>query len=138
MHASLFRGLIAVIFAQYKHAITFAVVILGFAVLVADPGRGDADDTAPAQQADAAASLAAAPAPEPQAAPAAADAEWYGVADDTTAPPVEDAVAAEDAGYDIAPTPAPPSQSRTVAVPVVPAAPGYVPPPPPPQVPPGR
>lgn len=131
------------IFAQYKHAITFAVVILGLAVVVADPDKDDVDDATPAGETAVAANLAA-PAPAPQAAPAAADAEWYGVTEEQAPPlPSEDPSAEDHGGYDLSPAPMPPApaprtQSRPAPVAAAAAAaPGYVPPPPPPQVPPG-
>lgn len=114
------------IFAQYKHAFTFAVVILSLAVVVADPGKDDATVVVPAAQDDTASLAATAAAPAPQAAPSA-DTAWYGVTgEDAAAPPAEDPAPAfaDDGGYRVAPAPAP--------------APGYIPPPPPPQVPPSH
>lgn len=133
------------IFAQYKHAITFAVVILGLAVVVANPGKPDANDPAPtpAGQEQQTAGLTG-PATTPSAAPTAADAAWFAEADaDTAAAPTDNSAAEEaDGGYDLPPAPAPAPAARTASRPAAPAAapaaPTYVPPPPPPQVPPGR
>lgn len=99
------------IFAQYKHAITFAVVMLALAVVVADPGNDDAGDAA---QAVAPAPLETDAQPRPAHTIAPADPEWYGDTADGGEPAVtpEDA---EAAGYAAA-------QTET-----------YVPPPPPPQ-----
>lgn len=139
------------IFAQYKHAITFAVVILGLAVAVAEPGKDAGDDAAPVGQPDPAlAAPAPVPAGRPQPPAAEIDPSWYGdapVDPASAAPeaPAGAAPAADDAaddgsgGYNLNPASAGASQSaaRSAAAPAV-RAPAYVPPPPPPQVPPSR
>lgn len=126
------------IFAQYKHAITFALAMLALAVVVADPGNDEADGPAAAV-----APVAAVPAQQgsPVPAVAAADPEWYGAPTDGAELAVtpEDVAAVEggaDAGYDIAPTPA--TSSARTSHPAAAPAPAaqdstYVPPPPPPQ-----
>lgn len=144
------------IFAQYKHAITFAVVILGLAVVVADPGNGDHGGTpaAPGQPAPQDAALAT-PTAHGAIAPAAAPADpaWYGE-DGAAGPPVSaeesGQMPADGGGYDLpsappsAPAPAqgrapaPRSGARSAAPPAAAPAQDYVPPPPPPQVPPSH
>ena len=126
------------IFAQYKNAITFAVIILGLAVLVADPGTdsaADGQETVAAPPSEPDANLAP-PTAAQQVAPAEADPEWYGASgSEATQGNTPD----EDGGYNVGSagrsTPAP-TQGRPVASAPAPA-PTYVPPPPPPQVPPG-
>lgn len=122
-----------------KHVATFAIVMLGLAVLVADPGAQKSAEPAVATPPPAPADLAAAaPAPAMQAAPVGADPSWYGE-DTGEAGQVPAAGSAADDGYNLAPArPVPPARSAAPPVPVAaPAAADYVPPPPPPQVPPG-
>lgn len=123
------------IFAQYKHAITFALAIMALAVVVADPGSEDAAEPAASEAA------VAQPAPQYRTDPAvaAADPEWYDAPVDEAAPaiPADDETSAEvpgdDASYNVAPA-ATPRTSRPAAAPAPAAQAGtYVAPPPPPQ-----
>lgn len=126
-------------FAVIKHVATFAIVMLGLAVLVADPGANkSAAPAAVATQAAPADLAAAAPAPAAQAAPVEADPSWYGD-DGGEGAQMPAAGSAGDDGYNLAPArPVPPSRSAAAPAPVAaPAAADYIPPPPPPQVPPG-
>ncbi len=125
------------IFAQYKHAITFALAIMALAVVVADPGSEDAEDPAAPETA------VARPASQDRPVPAvaAADPEWYGATADEAEPAVipEDVAAvdgAQDGEYDIAPAPTaatPPNSRPTAASAPAAQAATYVAPPPPPQ-----
>lgn len=129
------------IFAQYKHAITFALAIMALAVVVADPGSDDAiSDDADQPVAQEAAVAQPAPQYRPDPAVAAADPEWYGAPVDEAAPaiPADDETSAEvpgdDASYNGAPAAATPRTSRPAAAPAPVAQAGtYVAPPPPPQ-----
>ena len=124
------------IFAQYKHAITFALAIMALAVMVADPGSKDAGDPATTDAA------VAQPAPQdrPIPAAAAADPDWYGASADEAElavtpedAPVEEATG-DEANHAVAPAAATARTSRPAAAPAPAAqAGGYVPPPPPPQ-----
>ncbi|MEO5706204.1 MAG: hypothetical protein ABIT10_01640 [Alteraurantiacibacter sp.] len=121
------------IFGQYKHAITFALVMLALAVVVADPGSDDVADSA---QAAAPAPPVPAAQPRPARTVASTDPEWYGEPVGGAEMPENVGANVDGEGYAVAP--AATARTSVASQPAAVAAPAAqagtdAPPPPPPQ-----